>query len=174
METNEELKYILAFMSKSLGFADPDYILHSQNNSTGETIWQRLMFLANRNGSYLTAKQAILSLCMICYRININNNNNNTNNNLFLHEIIESGFLDILLESSTGMINLLDLIIKTLNSIIDGLQSDEDIYNVINAIVEHDELIHLIQAKAPKKPLNTYDENDPQIDAFILLCKCGF
>ena len=55
METNEELKYILAFMSKSLGFSDP---MEFHFNKDKQFIFESIMFSAltlyNNGGSSKT------------------------------------------------------------------------------------------------------------------------
>ena len=52
METNEELKYILAFMSKSLGFADPMEFNFNKDKQFGfESIMFSAMTLYNNGGS---------------------------------------------------------------------------------------------------------------------------
>ena len=52
METNEELKYILAFMSKSLGFADPmEFNFNKDKQFVFESIMFSAMTLYNNGGS---------------------------------------------------------------------------------------------------------------------------
>ena len=52
METNEELKYILAFMSKSLGFADPmEFSFNKDKQFVFESIMFSAMTLYNNGGS---------------------------------------------------------------------------------------------------------------------------
>jgi hypothetical protein len=52
METNDELKYILAFMSKSLGFADPlEFNFNKEKQLVFESIMFSAMTLYNNGGS---------------------------------------------------------------------------------------------------------------------------
>lgn len=52
METNEELKYILAFMSKSLGFSDPmEFYFNKEKQFVFESILFSAMTLYNNGGS---------------------------------------------------------------------------------------------------------------------------
>ena len=52
METNEELKYILAFMSKSLGFVDPlEFTFNKEKQLVFESIMFSAMTLYNNGGS---------------------------------------------------------------------------------------------------------------------------
>ena len=52
METNEELKYILAYMSKSLGFTDPlEFAFNKDKQFIFESIMFSAMTLYNNGGS---------------------------------------------------------------------------------------------------------------------------